>query len=100
MIARYWRGVAKSECVDEYVEHLRRSTLPELARIEGFVSASVMRRSVGDGVEFLIVTRWDSLAAIERFAGPELERAVVPDDVQLMMVEFEQYVRHYEVVDG
>jgi heme-degrading monooxygenase HmoA len=98
MIARHWRGVARPERADEYVEHLRRVTLPELARIEGFISATIMRRSVAEGIEFLIVTFWDSLEAIARFAGPELERAVVPDSVRRMMIEFEPSARHYEVV--
>jgi hypothetical protein len=44
------------------------------------------------------VTFWDSLEAIARFAGPELERAVVPDGVRRMMIEFEPSARHYEVV--
>jgi heme-degrading monooxygenase HmoA len=98
MIARHWRGVARPERADGYVEHLRRVTLPELARIEGFISATIMRRSVAEGIEFLIVTFWDSLEAIARFAGPELERAVVPDSVRRMMIEFEPSARHYEVV--
>src|SRR5262245_19191733 len=42
MIARHWRGLAKSDQADDYVEHLRRETLPSLARIEGFISASIM----------------------------------------------------------
>jgi heme-degrading monooxygenase HmoA len=99
MIARHWRGVAKPDRADEYVAHLRRDTLSELARIEGFVSASIMRRPVDGGVEFLVVTLWDSLDAIKRFAGPELERAVVPDNVQRMMKEFDKYVGHFEVVE-
>ena len=99
MISRHWRGVAKSDRADDYIAHLRGATLPELARIEGFISASILKRPIENGVEFLIVTQWDSLEAIERFAGPQLERAVVPDEVQGMMKEFDQQVRHYEVVD-
>ena len=98
MISRQWRGLAKPEHTDKYVEHLRRTTLPELVRIEGFISASIMSRPVDDGVEFLIAMLWDSLEAIERFAGPDLERAVVPEEVQRMMVEFDRHARHYDVI--
>jgi len=98
MISRQWRGLARPDFADAYVEYLRRETLPGLARIEGFVSAAIMKRPLDRGVEFLIVTLWDSLDAIARFAGPELERAVVPDTVQEMMLEFDAHVRHYEVV--
>jgi hypothetical protein len=49
-------------------------------------------------VEFLIVTRWTSLGAIEKFAGADVEAAVIPDTVQSMMLEYDRRVRHYEVV--
>jgi len=49
------------------------------------------------GVEFLIVSYWESLERISAFAGPDLEAAVVPAVVQGMMVEFDTRARHYEV---
>jgi heme-degrading monooxygenase HmoA len=98
MISRQWCGVARHEHADSYVAHLRTETFPELTSLPGFVDASILRREVADGVEFLIVTRWESLRAIEQFSGRDVARAVVPDVVQDMMVRFDRIVRHYEVV--
>jgi heme-degrading monooxygenase HmoA len=98
MIARHWRGLAESQYADVYVEHLRTETLPQLASIPGFVNASILRREVRDGTEFLIVTVWESLEAIARFSGPDVEAAVVPESVQSLMVEYDGRARHYEVV--
>ena len=53
---------------------------------------------MSEGEEFLVITNWESLAAIRTFAGEDVESAVVPDTVQEMMVTFERTVRHYEVV--
>jgi hypothetical protein len=39
------------------------------------------------------------MAAIEKFAGADVEAAVVPDNVRQMMLEYDQRVRHYEVVE-
>jgi hypothetical protein len=50
-------------------------------------------------VEFLIVTRWTSLAAIRKFAGDDVTTAVVPAEVQAMMIEYDRKVRHYEIID-
>jgi heme-degrading monooxygenase HmoA len=100
MIARHWTGVAFEHSASAYVEHLRRQTFPELQTIPGFVSASILCRRVDAGVEFLVVTRWASLQAIEQFAGNDAERAVVPDEVQAMMVAYDRTVRHYDVVEG
>jgi heme-degrading monooxygenase HmoA len=98
MISRHWRGLAKSTHADEYVEHLRAETFPWLSKIPGFVSAAILRRKMEGGVEFLIVTNWESIKAIEQFSGREPETAVVPEKVQKMMVEYDHRVRHYEVV--
>ena len=99
MIARHWRGLARPEYADEYVAHLRRDTFPQLERIDGFVDASILRREFKRGVEFLVVTRWRSLEAIRAFAGEDSEVAVVPANVQRMMFEYDQRVRHYEVLE-
>jgi heme-degrading monooxygenase HmoA len=49
-------------------------------------------------VEFVIVTRWDSLAAIAAFAGGDAEAAVVPAAVAALMLEYDARARHYEVI--
>ena len=99
MISRHWRGLAKTARADEYVEHLRRETFPQLRAIPGFVSASILRRNVENGVEFLIVTRWESMAAVQQFAGREAGVAVVPRTAQNLMIEYDREVRHYDVVE-
>jgi heme-degrading monooxygenase HmoA len=98
MIARQWRGLAHSKHADVYVEHVRTETLPQLAMVPGFVGASILRREVGDGAEFLVVTVWESLEAIAQFAGADVETAVVPEKVQAMMIEYDRRARHYEIV--
>jgi heme-degrading monooxygenase HmoA len=99
MISRQWIGVARPEAADRYVSHLKEETFPQLRRIAGFRSADILRRNVAEGVEFRIVTTWESLDAIRKFAGDNPEVAVVPDAVQAMMVTYERTVAHYEVIE-
>lgn len=99
LISRQWRGLAKPADADRYVAHLREDTFPQLRAIPGFVEASILRRDHDEGVEFLIVTRWTSLDAIQAFAGRDAERAVVPDAVQAMMIDYDRTVRHYVIVE-
>lgn len=100
MIARLWRGLARPSQAGAYEEHLRRHIFPALKEIPGFVDASILRRPVEGGVEFLIVTRWASMEAIKSFAGSDAAAAVVPAEVQEMMVEYDRRVKHFEVMDG
>jgi heme-degrading monooxygenase HmoA len=98
MISRHWRGLANPAHADEYVRHLRSETLPKLATIPGFISASILRRNMAQGVEFLVVTNWESIAAIEQFSGRDSELAVVPAEVHKMMLDYDRRARHYEVL--
>ena len=100
MIARHWKGVTRPGEADNYIRHLREETFPALKKIPGFVRASIFRREVSAGTEFLIVTVWQSLDAIRAFAGPDAEVAVVPDAVQAMMVEFDRRAVHFEHVES
>ncbi len=100
MISRHWKGVAKPGEGDNYIEHLRTDTFPKLSKIKGFISASILKRRVDQATEFLIITVWESMEAIERFAGPSADVAVVPESVQAMMIEYDRTACHYEVVEN
>src|SRR5204862_2409494 len=68
MISRQWRGLARREEAAAYQAHLQAETFPAIRQIEGFIDAAILKRAVANGVEFLVVTHWESLAAIARFA--------------------------------
>jgi heme-degrading monooxygenase HmoA len=98
MISRQWRGLARPNQAQKYVEHLNTVTFPALRALPGFVSASILSRRFGDGIEFLVVTQWRALDDIARFSGTDLEAAVVPPEVVQMMIEYDHRAKHYEVV--
>lgn len=99
MISRHWKGIAKPGKAEAYIDHLKSDTFPKLARIRGFLSASILRREVEAGTEFQIVTVWESLDAIRSFAGPKVDVAVVPAGVQALMSIYDSHVTHYEVTE-
>ncbi len=99
MISRHWKGIAKPGEADNYIEHLRTDTFPKLSEIDGFITASILKRTVDQGTEFLIITVWESIESIVRFAGAKADIAVVPESVQAMMIEYDRIVSHYEVVE-
>jgi heme-degrading monooxygenase HmoA len=99
MISRHWKGIAKPGEAENYIKHLRSDTFPKLAKIDGFISASILKRPVVKGTEFLIITVWESIESIKCFAGARADVAVVPEVVQAMMVECDTTVSHYEVVE-
>ena len=99
MISRHWKGVARPGQAETYVQHLKHDTFPTLAKIRGFIQASILRRDLETGTEFQIVTVWDSLTAIKAFAGEQPDVAVVPASVQAIMSRYDERVVHYDIAD-
>jgi heme-degrading monooxygenase HmoA len=97
-IARHWIGVVREEMAAAYIRHLQEDTFKHLQQIRGFIKASILQRDISAGVEFLIVTEWESIDAIKKFAGDDPDIAVVPEVAQKMMIRFDKVVRHYEVM--
>lgn len=97
MIARLWCGTAAESNADAYVAHLRNRTMPELARLPGHRGAYVLQRSTSSGVAFTVITLWDSLDAIRRFAGSDPELAVVPAEARVLLASYDDRVAHWEV---
>ena len=98
MITRNWTGVVKAERADDYIAHLKNDTFKKLTSIKGFINASIQKREVTDGVEFLVVSIWDNMEAIQEFAGVNADIAVVPPVAQEMMVRYDPVVRHYREI--
>ena len=98
MIARIWRSQTTRAQAPAYAAHLRDHVLPELKGLDGYAGAVLLQRDSAQGVEILVLTWWQSLAAIRGFAGRDLERAVVADSARAMLTQFDRRVRHYEVV--
>ena len=98
MISRQWRGLARPETAQACVEHLKNETFPAIRKLPGFCNATILRRDVPEGVEFLVVTEWESVESIRAFAGAHADAAVVPQAVRDMMIEYDRVVRHYDIV--
>jgi heme-degrading monooxygenase HmoA len=97
MIERHWKGIAKKGREHEYIDHLKNDTFRKLQSIKGFIAASILKREVNQGLEFLVVTKWENIEAIKQFAGSSIDVAVVPELVQDIMLNYDDKVAHYEV---
>src|SRR5688500_9598650 len=97
MIARIWRCTATSDNTPRYIAHFQHSVLPELCQLEGFHQGYVFRRNLADAVEVTVMTFWESMDAIRRFAGDNVETAVVAPEAQAILLTFDTTVNHHEV---
>jgi heme-degrading monooxygenase HmoA len=99
MVIREWRARAAPSRSHAYARHFRDTLVPELRRVPGFLGASLSQRQIGERVEFLVLTRWQSMEAIRGFAGAAVGRAVVEPAAAATLIDFDDTVRHYDIVD-
>jgi heme-degrading monooxygenase HmoA len=97
MILRSWSARATAEGADRYVAYVRETLLAALGRVEGHRGAMVATREVGGEVEVTVLTLWESMAAIQRFAGPDPVAAVVEPEARALLTRFDAHVTHAEV---
>lgn len=98
LILRMWRAHTTPLKSGEYVEHATRRVFPALRVIEGHRGAYLLRRAVDDAVEFVVLTLWDSMEAVRKFAGLKPEKAVVEPEARAVLTDFDESVTHFEVV--
>jgi uncharacterized protein YciI/heme-degrading monooxygenase HmoA len=98
MILRMWKARSTVEKSDEYVAHATRKVFPALRAIEGHRGAYLLRRALGDAIELVVLTLWESIGAVRKFAGVEVEKAVIEPEARAMLTSFDECVSHFEVV--
>jgi len=97
MIARTWKGITSASRSDEYLDYLRQTGVRSCEATPGNRGVFVLRRLDGDHAEFLFISLWESLDAIKRFAGDDVERAVYYPMDREFLLELEPTVTHFEV---
>jgi hypothetical protein len=99
MISRIWHGWTTSENADTYESLLYEEIFVGIKKLEikGFKDIQLLRRSVGDEVEFMTIMRFDSIDAIREFAGDDYEACVVPPSARKVLKRFDERSQHYEI---
>ena len=96
-VARIWKGRTLESKADEYEAYLNQSGISKIRATPGNLGAYVLRRTSDGKTEFVVISLWESLDAIRRFAGPDYQKAVIlPKDRQYLL-EVEPNVVHYEI---
>jgi uncharacterized protein len=98
MILRMWRARATVEKSGDYIEHATKKVFPSLSAIEGHRGAYLLRRAVDGAIELVVLTLWESMDAVRKFAGVKPEKAVVEPEARAVLTAFDESVTHFEVV--
>ncbi len=97
MIARHWRGWTEIQHADAYERLLREKVLPGLKQIAGYRGGYILRSDGPKEVEFVVISLFDSLEAVKRFAGPNYDVPVFEPEAKALLSRIEPVAQHYEV---
>jgi heme-degrading monooxygenase HmoA len=100
MILRTWRGMTRIEDKDRYLAYLRATGVKEYKATPGNEGVFVVWRERDGKAEFFLLTLWESMEAVQSFAGPRLEAAVFYPEDEQFLVDKDNHVDHYEVLEG
>lgn len=97
LIARIWHGKTKTAKADEYERYLREAGISKIKVIDGNKGVQLLRKTTDGTTEFMVISYWESVDAIKKFAGEDYQKAYqLPRDTEFL-VEPETLVQHYEV---
>jgi len=99
MISRIWHGWTTPGNADAYEALLKEEIFVGIRgrQIRGFRGIQLLRREVGQEVEFVTIMSFDSLDAVRDFAGEGYEVAVVPEKARAVLSRFDSRSLHYEI---
>ncbi len=99
MISRIWHGWTTPGNADKYEAMLKEEIFVEIQNrhIRGFKGIQLLRRKVGEEVEFVTIMVFDSPDAVKDFAGEDYESAVVPNKARAVLSHFDERSQHYEI---
>lgn len=101
MICRVWRGWTTKGNASGYERIVRGEVISgiEARQISGFRHIDLMKRDLGEEVEFQTLMWFDSLDAIKAFVGEDYSVSHVPPAARAVLKRFDSHAAHYEVID-
>jgi len=97
MIARLWHGRTNLSQADEYAEFMKERAAPDYGSIDGLQKLYFLRRIDGDVAHFLLITLWDSIESVKKFAGEHPEKAKYYPKDDSFLLEKEETSALYQV---
>ncbi len=99
MIAREWRCFCPADKIETFIPYLHITGIKDAENTTGYIGAEILQRISGNSFEVVLITYWNSIESISKFAGSDIEKAVLyPDDCKYGITS-DPVVKHYSVVE-
>ena len=96
-IMRLWHGTVPIDKADAYEKFMISRAAPDYGSVDGLLKLYFQRRDENTIAHFLLVTIWDSLESVKKFAGEHLEKAKYYPEDDAFLLEKEARSPLYEI---
>jgi heme-degrading monooxygenase HmoA len=93
-----WHGRTDAARAEEYTQYLRETGVTDLRKTPGNRRVLVLCDRGPQVADFTLISFWDSVDSIRRFAGDDVLKARYYVRDRELLHELEPRVRHFEVV--
>ena len=97
MIVRMWHGMVEASKAQEYAEFMKERAVPDYSSVDGLKKLLFLKDVKADVAHFLLVTHWDSMEAVKKFAGENPEKAKYYPEDDDYLLEKEETSALYQV---
>jgi quinol monooxygenase YgiN len=98
MVVRVFRARIRPGKEGEFERFVMGTGVPLVTAQAGCSHVTVGKSRWSDQPEFVVVTHWDSIDALESFAGEDWRQAVVEPEEEHMLTEV--FCDHYEAIEA
>lgn len=94
-----WKGWTTAENADAYASYLKDELFPRMQKVlSGYRGYHVLRQAQSREVEFVTLVWFESLAAVESFAGEEFcDFPMISDKALRLLSRYHDRCDHYEL---
>jgi heme-degrading monooxygenase HmoA len=97
VIARKWSGIVRASDADAYVKYVEQTGVATQRSTAGNRGSMIFKREVDGGVEVTVLSLWNDMDSIRRFAGDQPEVAIYYPEDDRYLIDRPSHVEHYEV---
>jgi heme-degrading monooxygenase HmoA len=99
MVVRVWRGKSSAANADAYEKFLQHTAYPDYGEARGNRGWMLLRRPLEETVEFMLVSFWESMDAVARYAEGDAHRPKYYPEDRAALLNLPDSVDHFEMVD-
>ena len=97
-VVRRWEATVARSDLGDWIQTYLDKVLTQVRNVDGFRGVTFLAERERDPCRVSVLTTWDDMGAVTRFAGQEPARAVVPEFMTRFFIESDPEAPFHDVL--